>query len=236
MIFPKVECDKYAQVSDKIRLDATKTYISKGEPTITIVEIEPEAGAGFVVVTGATPIVSKNWFLDWEYATAGTKVVSVRVTTNAAPVTVTSSIEVVTEAVDKLFSCDADLVSIEHNVTKYVPEGRSTFKYLHREAQKQILEWLWINGYRGPENVRLDKDNVLDVEEVRFWSKYLTLRLLFQDLSNGPNDVFDTKSKLYEKDEHKWRENAGLKLDFNGDGTQGAYESSNLTSRELVRE
>jgi hypothetical protein len=235
MIFPKIECDDVVQVSDKFRIDASKSYIAKGSAAITLVEIEPEAGAGFIVVTGS-PIAAKNWFLDWEYSTAGTKVVSVRITTNAAPVVRTASVVAVTAADDELFSDDADLVVIEHNVTKYVPEGRSTFKYLHREAQKQIFEWLWINGYRGPENTRLGKTNVLSIDEVKFWSKYLVLRLLFQDLSNGPNDVFDTKSKLYEKSEHKWRETVGLKLDVNGDGTQGAYEGVNLTSRELVRE
>jgi len=234
-IFPKIECDDVVQVSDKFRIDCTKSYLSKGEAAISLVEIEPEVGSGFIAVTGS-PIAAKNWFLDWEYAASGVKTVGVRVTTNAVPVTLTTQVEVVTAEDDKLFSSDSDLVSIEHNILKYVPEGRSSFKYIHREAQKQILEWLYINGFRGTGNTRLTKENVIDVSEVRFWSKYLALRLIFQDLSNAPEDVFDKKSKLYQRDEHKWRENSGLKLDFNGDGVQGAYESANMTTRNLVRE
>lgn len=234
MIFPKIECDEVVQANDKFRIDATKSYISKGEAAITLVEIEPEAGAGFIAVQGS-PVNQKNWTLDWEYQTSGTKVVSVRVTTDGAPAVVTRSVVCVTEAQDKLFSTDQDLVQLEHNVTKYVPEGRSTFKYLHREAQKQILEWLYVNGYRKDGNLRLTKENVIDVEEVRFWSKYKVLSLLYKDLSTTPNDVHDVKSRDYENKEHTWRQSAGMKFDFNGDGVQGAYEQANFTTRELVR-
>jgi hypothetical protein len=235
-IFPKIEAATVVQVSDKFRIDCTKTYISKGEAAITLVRVEPEEGAGFINITGAAPIQPKNWFLDWEYSSPGEKIVTLEVTTDGAPVTVTHAVECLSEVDDKLFSTDQDLVAIEHNVTKYVPDGRASFKYLHREAQKQILEWLWINGYRGPANQRLTKENIIDVDEVRFWSKYMVLRLLYRDLSNSTNDVNDQKSKLYEVQEHRWREIAGLKLDVTGDGTAGAYEGFNLTSRELVRE
>lgn len=231
-IFPKIECDSAIQVNDKFRIDASKTYISKGESAITLIEIEPEAGAGFINVTAASP---KNWFLDWEYLTSGVKTLSLRVTTNGLPVTVTKDVECLSSVNDRLFSDDSDLVAIEHNILKYVPEGRSSFKYIHREAQSQILEWLWINGFRATDNSRITKDQVIDLAEVKFWAKYLALRLIFSDLSNAIDDVFDKKSKQYEVQEHRWRENAGLKLDFNKDGVQGAYEQSNITSRNLVR-
>lgn len=234
-IFPKIECDDVVQVSDKFRIDCTKSYLSKGEPAVTLVEVEPESGAGFITVTGS-PVAPKNWFLDWEYDSDGVKELTVRITTDATPVTLTKQVEALSAEDDRLFSNDSDLVAIEHNVLKYVPEGRSSFKYLHREAQRQILEWFWINGFRATGNQRIEKADVIELEEVKFWSKYWVLKLLYQDLSNAPGDVFEAKSKLYEKEAHRWRETAGIKLDVNKDGIQGAYEGYNLTTRELIRE
>lgn len=230
-IFPLIETDNVLQVNDKFRISASKTYITKDEAAITEVEIDPGDGLFRSVFQG----VVKQWWLDFQHDTEGDKTVAVRVTTDAVPVTVTKTVTVLSEADDKLFSNDYDLVAIESDILKYIPDGRSSFKYIHREAQNQILEWLYINGFRGTGNTRLTKDNVIDVNEVRFWAKYMALRLIFQDLSNAPEDVFDKKSKLYQNEEHKWRENAGLKLDFNKDGIQGAYEQSNITSRNLVR-
>jgi len=234
-IFPVIESDDKVQANDKFRIDCSKSYISKGEPAITLVEIEPETGAGFVAVTG-NPVLAKNWFLDWQYASDGDKVVSVRITTSGAPITVTKTVVSVTFVVDKLFATDSDLASIEHNITKYVPDGKSSFKYIHRESQKQMLEWLYINGYRKFDGSRITVDEVIEVENVRYWATYLALHLIFQDLSNQPDDVFDKKSRLYENTEHKWRENIALKFDLDGDGVQGAAEGFNLTSRNLVRE
>lgn len=234
MIFPKLECDSVVQVADKFRIDATKSYIAKGEAAITLVEIEPEAGAGFIAVQGA-PVNPKNWTLDWEYQTAGDKVITLQITTDGLPTVLTKTVTALTEADDKLFSTDQDLVALEHNITKYVPEGRSTFKYLHREAQKQILEWLYINGYRLNTNERLTKEHVLDIEEVRFWSKFKVLSLLYRDLSTTPNDVHDVKSREYQNKEHVWRQSVGMKFDFNGDGELGNFEQANFTTRELIR-
>lgn len=234
-IFPIIESDNTVQLNDKFRIDCTKSYISKGEAAVTLVEIEPHTGDGFIAVTGS-PVLSKNWFLDWQYASAGGKTVSVRITTSGAPVTVTKTISAITSATDKLFSTDQDLVAIEHNILKYVPEGRSSFKYIHREAQKQMLEWLYVNGYRKYDGSRITVDEVIDVENVKYWSIYLALRLIFQDLSNQPDDIFEKKSKLYQNDEHKWRENIALKFDLDGDGVQGATEGYSMTGRYLVRE
>ncbi len=234
-IFPIIECDDKVQTSDKFRIDCSKSYISKGEAAVTLVEIEPHTGDGFIAVTG-NPILSKNWYLDWQYATTGTKVVSLRITTSGAPVTITKSIVCVDSATDKLFASDQDLVVIEHNILKYVPEGRASFKYIHREAQKQMLEWLYINGYRKYDGDRITVDEVLEVENVKYWATYLALRLIFQDLSNQPDDVFEKKSKMYQNDEHKWRENIALKFDLDGDGIQGSTEGYNFTTRSLVRE
>jgi hypothetical protein len=234
-IFPNVTVDEVVQVNDKVRIDATKSYISKGEPAITLVEIEAEAGSGFIAVQG-TPIKEKNFYLDWEYGTAGTKVVSVRITTSGAPVVVTKSITVVTEAVDKLFSTDYDLTRIDSGILSLLPDGRSSFKYIHREAQSEILEWLYTMGYMKSDNVRFDKDDIINIEEVKYWSKYMALRLIYSDNSNSLQDVYASQANDAENDEHKWRQKSLFKIDVNGDGIQDNFEGFNLTTKNFIRE
>ena len=88
-IFGVLDFDPVVQVNDKIRLKAIRSFVSKDEAAITLVEIEPVAGNGFIDVTDADP---NELFLDWSYATDGTAVVSLRITTDGAPVTVTKNL------------------------------------------------------------------------------------------------------------------------------------------------
>lgn len=235
-IFPKIESDDIVQIADKFRISASKSYISKGESAITLVEIEPEAGNGFIDVTGSAPLNSKNWYLDWEYSTDGAKVISVRVTTSGAPVVLTKTISALLSADDNLFSKDSDLVAIESDILKYVPDGRASFKYVHREAQNEILEWLYTNGYMRSGNIRFTKEDVIEIQEFTFWSKYMVLRLIFEDLSNSVGDIFDAKAKEYENDEKEWRQKSVLKIDVDGSGDLGDFEGLDLVTRNFIRE
>jgi len=234
-IFAFIECDDVLQVDDKFRIDVSKSYISKGEEPITLVEVEPDTGLGFIDITGAAPLSANNWVLDWQYDTSGEKEISVRITTDDAPVVLTKTVNVLTAAEDRLFSSDQELVKIESMILKYVPKGKNTFKYIHREAQSQILEWLYLNGYRRYDGARVTKENVIELENVKYWATYVAMRLINEDLSNIPDDIFAQKAAKYMASEHKARENALLKLDLNNDGTQGDNEGYIMTTRELVR-
>jgi hypothetical protein len=235
MIFPIIECDDIVQVDDKFRISADKSYITKDESPISLVEID--AGDGnFIDVTGGSPIRPGNWFLDFQHSTSGDKTVAVRITTDGSPVTVTKTVAVLTAAEDYLYSKDSELVSIESDILKYVPAGRSSFKYAHREAQGQILEWLWTNGYTRSNGSRFQKEDFFNIIEVNYWSRYLTLRLIYSDLSNQVGDVFDSKAKAFENTEHLWRRKSLLKIDVNADGEQGLFEGYDMTTKRLIRE
>ena len=230
-IFPKVQSDDIVQVSDKFRIDATRSFISKDEAAITLVEIEPEGGSGFIDVTGTS---LKDWYLDWEYATDGDKTVSVRITTDGAPSTVTKTVSCLTSASDKLFSDDDDLVALESDIMKYIPDGRNTFKYMHREAQRQILEYFnKISRRCSPDQARLEKGNIWNIEEVRYWSKYLVYRLLYDDFSTSVGDFFQIRSERFMKEEVFWRTQAGIFLDLDADGN--ADVEFDVTWRRLDR-
>ena len=232
-IFPVLETEDVIQIGDKIRLNGTKSFLSKDNVAVTLVEIEPEAGNGYITVTGAN---YKDWYLDWSYAGATrTVVVSLRITAGATT-TVTQSISVVTSTDDYLFSNDYDIRALEPDILKYVPEGRKSYLNVHREAQKKILDTLDEAGYTDTEGNKLTKAAVVDISEVRAWSKYLALSFIFRGIYNAVDDVFAEKARHYESMASKAFDRAKIRLDLDGDGAIAVGEAVEVVSRDLVRE
>jgi hypothetical protein len=232
-IFAKLLLDKVVQVDDATRLDATRTFVSKDEAAITLVEVEPEAGNGFVDVTGTK---NKDWFLDWQYAGASrTVLVSVRVTTDGAPVTSSFNMGVLTELDDYLFSDDQDLLSKEEDILKWLPAGRTSFKYKHRQAQTMIIEDFNERGIEGTDRNKLTKAAVVDIDEVRQWALSMTLALIFRDNSNVVGDLYSLKADLYNSEGLTHKHRAFFRLDLNGDGSIESGEKSPVRTIDMVR-
>ncbi len=235
-IFPKLQLDRVVQIEDGTRLDATATFISKDEAAITLVEIEPESGAGFVDVTGTGSNPSRNWFLDWQYSGLSRTVdVTVRVTTDGAPVSFTEQMSVLTEADDKLFSDDYDLLVKEEDIRKWLPDGRTSFKYKHRQVQTMIIEDFNERGVTDSDNEKLTKDAFVDIEEVRQWSLNMVLSLIFKDNFNVVGDVYDQKEGDYGSAAMSHRHRAFFRLDLDGDGDIENGERSPFRTADLVR-
>lgn len=227
-IFHVIETEEKVQVNDKTRIDASKSYTAA--ETITKIEIEPEAAAGYFN-TGTSGI------LDWQYAAAGAKVVTTKITTTQTPAgtTATKTITCVTEADDNLFSNDDRLRAHETDILKYVAAGRSSFKDVHRLAQKLILEWFAEQGYRKAGNVAITAADVADKEEVAEWATYLALRLIHAGISNAVDDVFDRKAKYYKGKEVAARSRSVVFFDINADGEKTSDEVVNSWSGTLSR-
>ena len=236
-IFPKLRAERVIQVEDGIRLDATQTFVSKDEAAITLVEIEPESGSGFIDVTGTGNNLSKNWFLDWQYSGTSRAVdVTVRVTTDGSPVTFISQIDVVTEADDKLFSDDYDILAKEEDIIKWLPDGKTSFKYKHRQAQTMIIEDFNERGVVDSDNDKLTKDAFVDITEVKQWSLNLVLSLIFRDNSNVVGDVYDLKANEYLSEAVSHKHRAYYRLDLDGDGSISDGERSPFKTVGLVRQ
>jgi hypothetical protein len=232
-IFGNLDLENKIQVSDKTRLDGSASFISKDEASVTLVEIEPEAASGFIDVTGSS---AKDWFLDWEYSGASrTVTVSVRITTDGAPVTFTDTLDVITVADDTLFSSDGDLIAQEHDILNYVRDGRNSFLNVHRKAQTLIMDWLNDLGAVKRDGTKFDKDDVVDIEEVRKWSESIVLEMIFQDLSNAKDDVFGDKSRLYAGRAGEARNKSFIRLDTNDDGIIDLSEGINIKTIDLSR-
>lgn len=238
-IFPLIEAEPIVQVADKTRLSAVKSFISKDEAAITLVEIEPEAGNGFIDVTGSAPLNAKNWFLDWAYATAGAKVISLQITTNATPVLFTKSITVLDEATDKLWSSDSDLQILEPDILSWVKQGRASFLDVHRTSQKRILEWMDNIKVWNKDGKPFTKDDItlaIADEDLKRISTYWTLELIFGGLSNKPDDVFSKKETDYKKSRKELQgDRSRIRADFNLDGTITDGEQYQFRSIRLTR-
>jgi hypothetical protein len=231
-IFPHIILEDIVQVNDKTRINCTKSYVTKDEAAITLVEIEPESGAGFVDVTGSKNL---DWFLDYQFATDGVKTVSCRITTDGVPVTFTKEIEVITEADDKLFSNDFGLVKHKSDIMKYLPEGKNSYLYLHRRAQEMIVRWVDDMGYRDDNGDKLTKDAFVDITEVSEWSIFTVLALIMDDLSNSVGDNFNLEYLKFKEKARMASDRAVLRLDLNGDGNISDGEAINMSSVRIVR-
>lgn len=119
---------------------------------------------------------------------------------------------------DALFSDDADLMSFENDIIKWLTPGRATYLDIHRRSQKLILDWIDRQGYRDNFNNKITKFAFVDNSDVRMWSVYLSLKLFFTGVQNSTDDVFKKKAEHYHKLEIEARDRAVLSLDLNGDG------------------
>lgn len=210
-IFPNLLVEPVTQTNDRLRLDASRSFATQNESAITSILIEPNTGDGFIDV-------SEEKYLDWEYAASGDKIITTRVVAGSASADIESTLLVVTPVSDKLFSTDSDLVTHEADIMRWVKDGRNSHNDTHRRAQTIILKWLDKEGYVDINAIPFTKDAVIDIEEVRQWSIYIVLRLIFESISNAVDDVFSAKAKYYKGLEVDWRNRAALRLDVDGDG------------------
>jgi len=223
MYFISLKYERTVQVGDKTRLDASKSYGTPDELPISTLEIRPETSGIFYDV-------SSNKFLDYTSETDGIKAVTVKIN---GTIEKEYAIVVLTEVEDHLFSEDADLIPHEQDICNFLRDGRNTFKDIHRQAQRIILADLDEKRIWDNNGNRLSKHAIVDIEEVREWSKYLTLRLLFESQSNATDDIFSTKAQKYKEMELKASNRAALRLDLNGDGEEDA--PIDLVSTTLLR-
>lgn len=165
----------------------------------------------------------------------GNKIVTVVSTNGTQTDTKYFYLKAYSEAGDRLFCSDGDLIAHEPDIMSWVQNGRSSFKNVYRRSQKLIIAWLDEKGYCNVYGDKYTKNDILDLEEVRQWSTFMSLRLIFQGLSNAIDDIFDRKSKLYELNEQAARQRVILRIDTNKDGQLEDTEGLSIYSGSLFR-
>lgn len=236
MIFPKLSLERIIQVDDKIRLNASQSFVTQGE-VLEDVLIKPEASEDFISVFNSN---NEKWFLDWAYDVAGDKVVTVKLVTDLSEKEKEYQLEVISAEDDALLSSDNDLFPYEPTIYKYLPSGKSSFKYAHRAAQSKILAYLDEQRIWRADNSRYTKLDLVEIggvefkEQFRMWSIFQTLLIIFESSQVSGNDVFQEKRLEYEKEMRIHRNRASLRLDSDGDGIVDVLPRNIRTTR-LVR-
>lgn len=224
MIFPSLIFDNLVQEADKLRFLASKSFVGSGE-ILNGIKIYPDfdnnPGVFYDVFVEDCP---EDWFLDYAYETAGDYKVRLEIST-ATPETKVKdySITVVTEADDNLQSTDAMLYSYESELVKYLPEGRNSWKYLHRKALEEIIDYLYRNAIykyneeNGLRDLKIEKEDLIG-DKLDKWSTFETMIMIFQDIKSSNIDFFNEKIEDYTELRNDARKVYCIQIDSNGDG------------------
>lgn len=226
MIFPKLTLETVMQVEDKVRFDASLSFISgDAAEVITDVLIQPEATESFISVFNAD---SDKWYLDWAYQTDGMKDVIVRVESDLIPAgrTRTYTVNCLSVDDDALFSGDDDLFAYEPDLMNYLPRGKNSYLYAHRKAQDKIIMyldeqriWKQDGSIFTKQDIAATALNDAEVkEQFRFWSTFETLLTIFESIQVSNTDIFQEKKLEYQALRDQARNRSALRLDSNGDG------------------
>lgn len=228
--FPDIQSEAIIQEMDKTRIVAKKSFFTPDEGNLVSVEIQPGALEVFYDVTGNdTPANTDDWFLDWKYPTEGTETISVRITTDTGSTTVTKTIEVISEANDKLLSADTDLIGHESDILDYLRDGRDSYLDKHRVARDRILTYLDEQRITDVSGNPLTKDSLIDVSSFKDWAKFETLMIIFGGFSNQIDDIFKDKENKYESLRNMAR-NRTIRVDLNGDAVVDSHEGVDLAT------
>lgn len=220
---------KKVQISEKVRIDVSKTFAFSGRTISTIVVKPVHDGVPSYDVTSAG-------FLDIAYDSAGEKTIHVTLTLdNGDTVALAKAITVVSEATENLFSVDSELISMEPDIMSYLPEAFCDFRYAHRLAQDRILSSLDERGITDNDGNRIIAADVKDTEECNDWSKFLALQYIFESLSNSTDDIFAEKSARYREMVNQAKNRAILRLDYDGDGTITDSEKAKVSVARIIR-
>ena len=217
------------QISEKVRIDVSKTFAFPGRSISTIV-IKPDNSQD------DSYDVTSNGYLDIAYPSEGTKTIHVTLTLdNAETVALAKDITVVTESNENLFSTDPELISHEPDVCNYLPEHSADYRYCHRLAQDRIMTIIDERGITDNDGNRLTSADVKDIEECNDWSKFLVLQYIFESLSNAVDDIFHEKAMRYREMVKQASSRAFLRLDYDNDGTLESTERGSTVSGRIIR-
>lgn len=222
MIFGVLKLEDKVQIGDKTRLDANSTYLSPDEGAITLLRISPDNGVTFFDVTN-------DKYLDWQFGTEQLETIILEVTTaTTAATTFSGTISVLAAATENLFSNDNDLVEYEDDVLRYIRSGRNSFIDKHRVAQTEILDELDQAKVWKRDGSRYVASDLVDIQDFKQWSRFLTLKIIYEGISNAIGDVFEAKSVKYGSMAIKAKERGVLRLDVNGDGVIEDFEKVDM--------
>lgn len=218
MLFPKADIDSLIQIQDMFRIDATNSFYTDNE-TLSAVNIYPDFDNQPLVFFDVLPEGSKDcWFLDWAYSVAGDYTVKVEILSDiTASVDADYTVTVLSEEEDNLLSNDAMIYQYESDLRKYLPRSRNSWKYIHRLAQTEILDYMYRNLILNPDKSRILKSQLIG-DKLSEWSVFEALILIYQDIKSSNSELFNTKITDYTQKRNEARKRYLIEYDSNKDG------------------
>ena len=215
MLFPKADIDSLVQIQDMFRIDASKSFATTGE-VITEVNIYPDFSNNPGTVFNVFETDTECWVLDWAYETAATYTIRLELKTAGDSKIIEYTIEAITEAIDNLFSDDSMIYALESELRKYLPYGRNSWKYIHRKAQEEILDYFYRNAILNPDNTKILKSQIIG-DSLEKWSTHEALLFIYQDIKSSNAASFNEKLKDYSAARAESRERYLIEYDSNKD-------------------
>jgi hypothetical protein len=223
-------------ISGAIPIEVAITTGDTASAVATAVAAAIDLEADFSALSSSAVVTITNSAYGWSSpAQDGTSGFTFSVTTQGqSQVSDFIHIQTTIDPVDRLFSTDQDLELEEPSIRKYVPEGKNSFKSVHRHCQTKIIEYLDRHGFINIYGGKYEKEDCVNVSEFREWSRYMALRIIFEALSNASDDVFSKKRDYYSEMEVQARQRAILRIDTDKDGVLDDTEGLDQNSIRLV--
>jgi len=230
MIFLNCLNEALVQTDDKTRIDVSRSFVS-GLP-ITGITVKPLVSGSAISVFN---VKQERWYLDWAYGVAGDYLITVQATDGVETANKTFPIKIISASEDNLYSDDSTMFSIESELMRYIPAGKNSFKYAHREAQSRILNYLDRKRIWNIDGTPLTKNQINVDDAIVKWSLYETIYLIYTDLFISIGDKFAEKVAQYRDLRNNERDRASIRIDVNKNGTLEINENQDLKSFRMIR-
>jgi len=228
MLFPKADVDKLVQNYDMFRIDASGSFYTE-EEEITEFNIYPDYDNNPLLVYDKAAEDKDCWILDWAYKTEGTYKVRVEAKTATITEIIEYTVESITPAVDNLLSDDSDIYSFENELRRYIPAGRNSWKYMHRKAQEEILDYFYRNAILNPDGSKVERSQLIG-DKLNNWSTYEAILLIYQDIKTSNAEAFNEKISDYSLKRADARKRYLIEYDSNKDGNVDDEDSKIATT------
>jgi hypothetical protein len=145
------------------------------------------------------------------------------------------------QGINIVFSDDSDLEGVYPGVSNYRASSESSFILRHENSRNLIVQEIRNRGFRknpvdsnGYENVTAW--DLLQHDEVRQWSIYLTMANIFSSLQSKEDGLYKQKTEDYLELAEMFKAAFYITLDRDDDGIKDASESAaDISPRRLVR-
>ena len=153
--------------------------------------------------------------------------------------------ELILAGINLVFSSDLDLTEEYPSIMEYLPENKISFINFHVASRKDILSYFRTQGKlitdsNSSESIAstklVDQFDLLNYEEVRDASKFLTLAKIFYWVSDAVDDKWYQKAKGFEAKYGEKISLVNLSLDSNDDGKADATEVNAVQFVTIVRQ